>query len=133
MAFCSIQYTEHDVPGFYGRLDVRVNLTDFYLGREGLTPEDGFGPDLGGCDITDRISHADRRVLFECTRGLRLGFVAEPSMGCDGTDYELTIRFSPACSIRCQWWNELPTEWKDMEPLVRILRKGGFYSVFTDS
>jgi hypothetical protein len=48
--------------------------------------------------------------LFACLQRLRLGFVAEPLIGVDGADYEITIRFGPQCSIACRWWSELPAK-----------------------
>lgn len=124
MAWCSIHYVEQTWDSYPNHLDVWVNLTDLALGREGLTPVDDFDPKLEGRDITGQISATERRELFECLRGLRLGYVEEPAMGCDGSDHDLSIAFSPTCSIRCRWWTELPAEWQGVEPILRILRKG---------
>ena len=121
MAVCSIHYREYAWDNYEGCLDVRVNLTDLYLGNEALAPEDAFEPDPQVRDITAQLSPADRRELFACLHRLRLGFVAEPLMGVDGADYEITIQFGPQCSITCRWWTELPAEWEGLRKIIRIL------------
>lgn len=123
MALCSIHYREYAWDNYEGCLDVRVNLTDLYLGHDGLVPEDAFAPDLQIRDITAQLSPADRRELFACLRRLRLGFVAAPAIGVDGADYEMTIEFGPQCSISCRWWTDLPDAWKGLRDIVRILRR----------
>lgn len=122
MAVCSIHYCEYIWDSYSDSLDVRVNLTDLYLGHEGLTPEDAFAPDLEGRDITAQLSTADRRELFTCIRCLQLGYVADPAIGVDGSDNEMTIEFGPQCSISCRWWTDLPAEWEELREIIRILR-----------
>jgi hypothetical protein len=121
MAVCSIHYREYAWDNYEGCLDVRVNLTDLYLGNEALASEDAFEPDPQIRDITEQLSPAERRALFACLQRLRLGFVAEPLMGLDGADYEITIQFGPQCSITCCWWTELPAEWEGLREIIRIL------------
>jgi len=120
----SIHYVEQTWDRYDNSLDVWVNLTDLYRGQDGIAPEDAFAPDLQGRDITAYLSDADRRNLFNALRRVQIGYVAEPAMGCDGSDHDLTLAFSSSCSIRCCWWTELPAEWKGMAEIVRILRKG---------
>lgn len=123
MAMCSIHYIEQTWDSYYNSLNVWVNLSDLAEGREGLEPRDAFDTDLEGRDITALLSDADRRKLFNAIRRIQLSYVAEPLMGLDGSDHDLTIRFSPTCSIRCHWWTELPAEWEGVKETVRILRK----------
>jgi hypothetical protein len=54
---------------------------------------------------------------------VQLNYVAEPAMGLDGSDHDLTITFSPNCSINCHWCTGLPAEWKGVAEIVRILNK----------
>ena len=121
---CSIHYIEQTWDSYPNSLNVWVNLSDLATGREGLEPQDDFDAGLDGRDITALLSAADRRKLFNAIRRVRLGYVAEPIMGCDGSDHDLTITFTPTCSIRCHWWTELPAEWEGVKEVVRILRKG---------
>lgn len=124
MAWCSIHYREQAWDSFPDALDVWVNLTDVCQGLDRIEPADAFPEDLVGRDITAHLSVADRRKLYALMRGLQLGFVVEPAMGCDGSDHELTIAFAPLCSVSCRWWVELPAEWSGLEEILRIVRKG---------
>jgi len=107
MAVCSIHYREYAWDNYEGCLDVRVNLTDLYLGNEALASEDAFEPDPQIRDITEQLSPAERRALFACLQRLRLGFVAEPLMGLDGADYRspsnsgLSVRSPAAGGSSC--------------------------------
>ncbi len=123
MAECSIHYVEQTWDSYDSSLDVWVNLTDLYLGKDCIEPHEAFAPDLQGRDITAQLSAADRRKLFNALRRVQIGYVAEPAMGCDGSDHDLAIVYSPTCSISCRWWTELPAEWKGVAEIVRILRK----------
>ncbi|MBU2478245.1 MAG: hypothetical protein KKA36_04080 [Gammaproteobacteria bacterium] len=123
MAECSIHYVEQAWDNYDSSLDVWVNLTDLHLGKGRIESQDAFAPNLEGRDITAQLSDADRRTLFNAMRRVQLGYVAEPLMGCDGSDHDLTLRFSSTCSITCHWWTELPAEWKGVKEIVRILRR----------
>jgi hypothetical protein len=46
--------------------------------------------------------------------------VAESSIGCDGTSYELSIGHL-FCHSRIVWWERLPHEWKAIEPVVEAM------------
>jgi len=120
-AICSIHYREYAWDNFENCLNVRVNLTDLYLGREGLVSEDAFDPDPEIRDITEDLSAAERRELYACLQRLRLGFVAEPLIGVEGADYEITIQFGLQCSITCRWWSELPAEWEGLREIIQMM------------
>jgi len=120
-ALCEIHYREYAWDNYGNCLNVRVDLTDHYLGRAGLAPEDAFDTDAQVRDITTQLSPGERRELFAGLQRLRLGFVAEPLIGVDGADYEITIQFGSRCSIACRWWSKLPTEWVGLREIIRLL------------
>lgn len=123
MDMCSIHYIEQTWDSYFNSLNVRVNLDDSAEGRERAGAQDVVVAGLECRDITALLSDADRRKLFNAVRRVQLSYVAEPLMGLDGSDHDLTIRFSPTCSIHCHRWAELPAEWQGVKEVVRIPRK----------
>lgn len=122
MEQCSIHYIEQTWDSYPNSLNVRVNLGDLADGCERTEPQTVILAGLECRDITAQIGPADRRKLLDAIRRVQLGYVAEPLVGCDGSDHDLTIAFSPTCSIHCHWWAELPEEWQGIAEIVKILR-----------
>lgn len=123
MDLCSIHYIEQTWDSYPNSLNIRVILGDLVDGRERPEPPNVIGAGLECRDISALISPADRRKLLDAIRRVQLGYVAEPLMGCDGSDHDLTITFSPTCSIHCHWWAELSEEWQGVAEIVKILRR----------
>ena len=46
--------------------------------------------------------------------------VTNPSVGCDGESYELTIG-GAFCHARIAWWDQLPNEWRGLAPAIAEL------------
>lgn len=120
---CSIHYIEQTWDSYFNSLNVWVNLGESADGHEGMGQPDVTVAGLECRDITALMSAADRRELLRAIHHIRLGYVEDPVMGLDGSDHDLTIAFSPSCSIHCHWWTELPAEWRGVKEIVRILRK----------
>ena len=48
--------------------------------------------------------------------------IEHPPAGCDGTSFELALG-DFFCNARIRWWCDLPTEWKDLKPVVAELKQ----------
>lgn len=120
---CSIHYIEQIWEGDDSSLNVWVNLGDLADGREVLGPQDTFESGLEGRDITSAMSISDRHRLFDAIRHVQISYIAQPAMGLDGSDHDLTITLSPTCFIRCHWWVDPPDEWQGVKEIVEILRR----------
>ncbi|MBI2827408.1 MAG: addiction module protein [Planctomycetia bacterium] len=46
--------------------------------------------------------------------------VANPSVGCDGTTFELFVG-EFFCNARICWWCDLPEEWRELQPVITDL------------
>ena len=124
MAWCWIEYRESAWLAVPYELKVKVNLTDLAQGRVGRERRDGFHRgEAPGKDITKRLATAELQRLYQLMRAVQIGFAAEPAMGCDGSDHELTLVFAPLCRITCRWWVEIPPEWRGVQEIVRILHR----------
>jgi hypothetical protein len=48
--------------------------------------------------------------------------IAHPSLGLDGISYEFAVG-EPFCNSRIHWWQRLPDEWRELEPIIADFRR----------